>query len=165
VKLANRYASERIAATVGMYERQSNDIRNAGGWIRAGITEGWAVQTANKNPDVRTDDSDSPMADALESIKSGDAGGSKKSKGGGTVPRRRLGMSYEEMTSAVTEVRGLTSEMFLQIEQDGTEKITFVPNLKTARWAWHNLGDLLPTANEHLGRMVQTRKEYEQTRG
>jgi hypothetical protein len=165
-KLANRYASERISATVGMYERQAEDVNNAGGWIRAGITEGWAVRTADKTPDVRTDDSDAPMADALQEMASdGAEQGSQKSKGGVAVNRQLLGMSHSEMCSAVGAIRGLTSEMFETIEHDGLDRVTFVPNLPTARWAWKHAGDLLPEANKHAKRMVQTRKEYEQTNG
>jgi hypothetical protein len=162
-KLVNRHSAELLQASLGMYRQQYDDIRNPGGWLRAALENRWAAGTPDKTPDVQHDDTAEPMTDALKSMKNGSQGGRKKSEGGVVPARNRVGMTYDEMTNAVHELRGLTARHFLTLEHDGTDSCTFVPNLQTARWAWRECGDFLPAGNRAAKRMVQARKEYEES--
>lgn len=157
-KLAASRSLDLLQKTRGLWEEERERVENPGGWMWAALTESWAGKLDNKTADVQTSDSDSPVSDALHGMKQG----SQKSTGGVVPPRERLGMTYDEMTSAVHEVRGLVSDHFVMIEHQD-DRPTWVPNLKTARWAWKHSGEMLPSANKWLNRMVQVRKEYEST--
>lgn len=142
--LVRKVSSEVIASTVGAFKQRRGDISNPGGWVRQALSQKWFTREVGSYSDA----SDRPQ---------------KNSEGGRVPARAVVGMTYDEMTSAVHEVDSLTSEDFFPVEHDGRENPHWVPRLKKARWAWGHAGEMLPSANKWLNRMVEARKEYEQS--